>query len=104
MYPVSIGTGDLKECASKFRGMSNQLTFMSTKYNADGVTTTTPKNDQYIFMDSMFNAEYDVNVLASAFNMDKATFSGKLKLIDDWTTFDNERLKKSLKTVILWNL
>ena len=97
MYPVSIGTGDLKECASKFRGMSNQLTFMSTKYNADGVTTTTPKNDQYIFMDSMFNAEYDVNVLASAFNMDKATFSGKLKLIDDWTTFDNERFKEIIE-------
>ena len=97
MYPVSIGTGDLKECASKFRGMSNQLTFMSTKYNADGVTTTTPKNDQYIFMDSMFNAQYDVNVLASAFNMDKATFSGKLKLIDDWTTFDNERSKEIIE-------
>ena len=97
MYPVSIGTGELKECASKFRGMSNQLTFMSTKYNADGVTTTTPKNDQYIFMDSMFNAEYDVNVLASAFNMDKATFSGKLKLIDDWTTFDNERFKQIIE-------
>ena len=97
MYPVSIGTGDLKECASKFRGMSKQLTVMSTRYNADGVTTTTPKNDQYIFMDSMFNAEYDVNVLASAFNMDKATFSGKLKLIDDWTTFDNERFKEIIE-------
>ena len=91
MYPVSIGSGDLKQCASKFRGMSNQLTFMSDKYNAYGVTTNTSKNAQYIFMDSMFNAEYDVNVLASAFNMDKAEFSGKLKLIDDWTTFDNER-------------
>ena len=87
----------IKGCASKFRGMSNQLTFMSTKYNADGVTTTTPKNDQYIFMDSMFNAQYDVNVLASAFNMDKATFSGKLKLIDDWTTFDNERFKEIIE-------
>lgn len=91
MYPVSIGSGDLKQCASKFRGMSNQLTFMSDKYNAYGVTTNTSKNAQHIFMDSMFNAEYDVNVLASAFNMDKAEFSGKLKLIDDWTTFDNER-------------
>lgn len=91
MYPVSIGNGDLKQCASKFRGMSNQLTFMSDKYNAYGVTTNTKKDAQYIFMDSMFNGEYDVNVLASAFNMDKAEFSGKLKLIDDWTSFDNDR-------------
>ena len=64
---------------------------MSTKYNASGVHTTTPREDQYIFMDSTFNAEFDVDVLASAFNMDKATFIGKLKLIDDWTTFDSER-------------
>ena len=92
MYPVSIGDGtDMKEAAVAFRGMSNQLGFMSTKYNISGVHTTTPRVDQYIFMDAKYNAQYDVNVLASAFNMDKATFMGKLKLIDDWTTFDNER-------------
>ena len=92
MYPVSIGAGtDMKEAAVAFRGMSNQLQFMSTKYNAAGVHTTTAKSDQFIFMDSKYNAQYDVNVLASAFNMDKATFMGRLKLIDDWTTFDNDR-------------
>ena len=92
MYPVPIGDGtDMKEAAVAFRGMSNQLGFMSTKYNISGVHTTTPRADQYIFMDAKYNAQYDVNVLASAFNMDKATFMGKLKLIDDWTTFDNER-------------
>ena len=32
-----------------------------------------------------------MNVLASAFNMDKADFMGALYLIDDWDTFDNER-------------
>ena len=91
MFPVPVDMSDIKNAAKKFRGYSNQLTFMSTKYNSNGVTTTTPKEDQYIFMDSQFNAAYDVDVLASAFNMDKATFSGKLKLIDDFTTFDNER-------------
>lgn len=92
MYPVSIGTGtDMTDAAVQYRSMSNKLEFMSTKYNASGVHTTTPKNEQYIFMDSEYNASYDVNVLASAFNMDKATFMGQLQLIDDWTTFDNER-------------
>lgn len=91
MYPVGFDGSNIKNAAKKFRGMSNQLTFMSNKYNADGVTTTTDKGSQYIFMDAQFNAEYDVEVLASAFNMDKATFMGKLKLIDDFTTFDNER-------------
>lgn len=91
MYPVAFDDADIKNAAKAFRGTSNQLTFMSTKYNASGVHTTTPRADQYIFMDSTFNAEFDVDVLASAFNMDKATFIGKLKLIDDWTTFDSER-------------
>lgn len=90
MKPVSIGS-DIKDAAIAFRGTSNMLTFLKTEYNASGVHTSTPKADQFIFMDATYNADYDVNVLAAAFNMDKAEFSGKLKLIDDWTTFDNER-------------
>ena len=91
--PVVSGgaEGDYISWAGKFRSVSNQLTFMSKMYNAAGVTTVTPKDDQYIFMDSDFNAEFDVNVLASAFNMDKADFMGRLKLIDNFTTFDNDR-------------
>ena len=90
MYPVAIG-GTMQSAAIAFRGNSNKLQFMSTKYNEAGVTTTTPKADQYIFMDSDYNASYDVQVLAAAFNMDKAEFMGKLMLIDDFTTFDNDR-------------
>ena len=91
-YVTSGGASDAyKDWAAAFRSVSNKLTFMSKNYNAEGVTTVTPKTDQYIFMDSDFNAKFDVNVLASAFNMDKADFMGRLKLIDDFNTFDNER-------------
>ena len=92
MKPVSIGTGEnLNESAVQFRGISNVLPFMSSDYNEANVKTNTPKERQIIFMDAMFNAQFDVNVLASAFNMDKANFMGRLFLIDDWTSFDNER-------------
>lgn len=94
MYPVAFDASDDKNAAIAFRGTSNVLTFMDTKYNQEGVHTTTPKSDQYIFMDSHYNAQYDVNVLASAFNMDKADFMGRLLLIDDFTTFDNERFNE----------
>lgn len=97
MHPVSIGSGEMKDAAVAFRGTSNMMTFLKTQYNASGVHTATPKADQYIFMDAMYNASYDVNVLASAFNMDKADFSGKLMLIDDWTSFDNERFEEIRK-------
>lgn len=92
MYPTSIGSGEnLSEAAVQFRGTSNLLPFMSSEYNESGVKTNTPKERQVIFMDAMFNAQFDVNVLASAFNMDKADFMGRLFLIDNWTDFDNER-------------
>lgn len=92
MFPTSIGAGtELSEAAVQFRGTSNLLPFMSNEYNEAGVKTNTPKDRQVIFMDAMFNAQFDVNVLASAFNMDKADFMGRLFLIDNWTDFDNER-------------
>lgn len=92
MYPTVIGNGtDLSEAAVQFRGTSNLLPFMSSDYNEASVKTNTPKDRQVIFMDALFNAQFDVNVLASAFNMDKAAFMGRLFLIDNWTDFDNER-------------
>ena len=91
MYPASVNVSDIKNAAIGFRGTSNLLPFMSTKYNEAGVMNTTPKDRQAIFMDAMFNAQFDVNILASAFNMDKADFMGRLHLIDDFTTFDNDR-------------
>lgn len=90
MKPVSIGSTP-QEGAVAFRGTSNMLTFMSNKYNEAGVLTATPRDRQCIFMDAQYNATQDVEVLATAFNMDKAEFMGKVELIDDWTSFDNER-------------
>ena len=66
---------------------------MSDQYNAANVYTTTPRNNQHIFMDATFNAQFDVDVLASAFNMDKANFMGRLHLIDYFNTFDNKRFE-----------
>lgn len=95
MYPMSIGDGTkLANAAKKFRGTSNKLPFMSSDYNVSGVKTTTPKDRQVIFMDADFNAEFDVDVLAGAFNMDKADFIGRLFLIDNWGTFDNARFNE----------
>lgn len=92
--PKSIGDGtDLRDSAVQFRAMSNKLPFMSTLYNERRVLNTTPKNRQVIFMDAEFNAQFDVNVLASAFNMDKADFMGRLHLIDSFKEFDNARFE-----------
>ena len=84
-------SADIKINAKVMRGISNMMTFPKTDFNQEGVHINTPKEEQYVFIDSMFDAEYDVDVLANAFNMDKATYMGNRMLIDDWTTFDNDR-------------
>lgn len=91
LAPVAVDTSDIKNSAVAFRGTSNKMQFMRTEYNESGVKNNTPKERQHIFMSAEYNAQFDVNVLASAFNMDKAEFMGRLRLIDDWTSFDNER-------------
>lgn len=91
MKPVAVDGSDPKNYAKAFRGTSNMLQFMKSEYNSAHVLNTTPKNRQVIFMDAQFNADFDVDVLSAAFNMDKADFMGSLFLVDDWTSFDNDR-------------
>ena len=93
MKPIEVGAQPT-DAAKVFRGTSNQLTFMSKDYNEAGVMNNTPRERQLIFMTAQYNAQYDVDVLAAAFNMDKATFMGSLFLIDSFTTFDNDRFKQ----------
>lgn len=90
-YPVAFDATKPADGAVAFRTYSNLLPFMKTQFNEAGVTTNTPKERQQIFMDAAYNASFDVEVLAGAFNMEKADFIGRLRLIDDFTTFDNAR-------------
>lgn len=92
LTPVSVDTSsDIDNAAIAFRGTSNKFTFMSKDFTEAGVANTCPKERQIIFMDSDFNARYDVKILAAAFNMTEAEFTGSLYLVDSFTTFDNDR-------------
>lgn len=93
--PVNIGAAsDFQKAVVQARSLSNLLTFRKRDYNARGVLTVTPRNDQFIFLDTEYEAEQDVNVLASAFNMDRTTFLGQRRLIDHFYEFDNERFNE----------
>jgi hypothetical protein len=91
MYPVAVDGSNLKNYASEFKSYRNKTKFMKREYNEAGVRNNIEDGNLAIFIDSEFDANFDVNVLASAFNMEKADFIGKRYLIDDFTTFDNER-------------
>ena len=95
MYPVTIPTvteANMKSIVSTIKGVSNNYEFMSNKYNIAGVQNFSKKKDQYLLINSNFDATMDVEVLASAFNMDKAQFTGKRVLVDSFGSLDNERL------------
>ena len=95
MYPVTIPTvsvANMKTIVSTIKGVSNNYEFMSNKYNVAGVQNFTKKSDQYLLINSNFDATMDVEVLASAFNMDKAEFMGRRVLVDSFGSLDKERL------------
>lgn len=95
MYPVEIPTvetDNVKSIVSAVKGVSNKFTFLSPNYNLAGVQSYTDKNDQYMLINSQFDAIMDVEVLASAFNMDKAEFSGRRVLVDSFGSLDTARL------------
>ena len=95
MYPVTIPAvteANMKSIASTIKGVSNNYEFMSNKYNVAGVQNFSKKKDQYLLINSNFDATMDVEVLASAFNMDKVQFAGQRVLVDSFGSLDIERL------------
>lgn len=104
MYPVEIPvpTADnAKQVTSIMVEVSNNLLFMGSSFNPMGVTTYTDKDSQIMLINTKFAAIQDVEVLASAFNMDKAQLQGRVVLINGFnmTPGEMERLKKLEKII-----
>lgn len=94
LYPVQINTSDLKSVVTQVKSISNKFTFLSTKYNLTGVSNRVEKTDQYVIVNADFDAAMDVEVLAAAFNMEKAEFMGHRILVDGFGSLDTDRLSQ----------
>lgn len=86
-YPVIVdnpleSADNTKALVRKMRAIYSKLKFVSTDYNFVGVKTFTSAEDIHIFIDADLEAKLDVDVLASAFNMNKTEFLGKLTVLD----------------------
>lgn len=95
LYPVVIPPvekANMEEIVSTVKAVSNSMEFLSPTYNIAGVQNSASKSEQYIIVNSTFDAKMDVQVLASAFNMDKAEFMGKKVLVDGFGKLDKARL------------
>ncbi len=88
----AVSKANAKDITTTIRGVSDALVFMSDKNNIAKVRNYTPKEEQYIILNTKFNSIMDVEVLSAAFNMDKADFMGHRILIDGFGEMDDERL------------
>ena len=88
-----------KQNVQDIKSIINKFQFFSTNYNVSGVNNHTPITDLYIITTADFDASNDVQVLASAFNLDKVEFLGRRTMVDSFSFNANEiqRLEKLLK-------
>ena len=95
LAPVVVGNyqSDAKLAVKAFKSVSNKLEFLSTNYNVAGVHNFSKKEDQYLIVNADFDAAMDVDVLAAAFNMDKAEFMGHVVLVDSFGSIEDDRLQ-----------
>lgn len=94
-YPVNVPTAtavNSDSIVTLFKGISNDMEFMSTTYNYSGVETFSEKSRQYLIVNAKFDAVMDVETLATAFNMDKAEFMGHKIMVDSFGKLDSVRL------------
>ena len=81
----------------------------STSYNAwsqaggygDPITTWSNPEEIVILVRNDVRTELDVDVLASAFNMDKATLMGNMLAVDNFDIYDDEGIKRFDGSAIL---
>lgn len=90
----TVQTSNLREIVGDIKGVSNDMEFLNRGYNSAGVYTHSVKDEQYLLVNTKFDATIDVEVLASAFNMDKASFMGHKVLVDSFGKLDKARLAK----------
>lgn len=88
----TVNTTNAKSIISTIKGISNNLEYLKTDFNEAKVSTHTQKADQFIILNSEFEAMIDVEVLASAFNMSKAEFMGNRVGVDSFADVDSARL------------
>lgn len=90
----TVSKENASDIVTEVKAISNELVYDTPTYNLAGVYTFTDKNDQFIITTARFDAIMDVNVLAAAFNMDKAEFMGHRVQIDGFDRIDENRMNE----------
>ena len=82
----------IRRLVTAIKATSNKMKFQTSDYNLAGVKTHVKHENQTIIVSADFDAAMDVQVLAAAFNMEKAEFLSKRLLVDSFGNIDIPRL------------
>ena len=94
--PVAISAptseANIRADVTAIKATSNKMKFMTGDWNIAGVKTHARHEEQTVILSADFDAAMDVQVLAAAFNMEKAEFLSKRLLVDSFGNIDIIRL------------
>lgn len=100
---VTIGSGastdelKAKALTKALKSQILKLGFLSNKYNGQGVMTYTKPQDLVLLVNADVMANLDVEMLATAFHIDKVEVTSHILPIDDFVKYDAEALEDGNK-------
>lgn len=96
MYPVTVGDftteESVKQGTKTVLALSDNMEMLSTEYNISGVYNYASKNEQYFLVTPETKSAMNVDVYATAFNMDRAEFMGHMVTVPQFGKLDTARL------------
>lgn len=78
------------DAIKKYRTVTNDLTFLKSKFNRAHVRNSTPVNEQVIIIPNATEATLGVDVLANAYNLSQVDYIGNRIAIDSWEFDDDD--------------
>ena len=97
-YIPNYATLTPRERVAKMKALSNKLTFRKPNYNPAGVRSFSAFEDQYFIMNTDFDADMSVDVLATSYFRNDAELKSNMALIDGFGDHDTNRLLEVLGT------
>lgn len=88
-----VATTDTKDLAKNIKKYSSKMKFITNEYNLTGVDTFANKSDLVLFATVDTVADIDIDVLAYAFNIDKAEVNVRVIEVDTLGTINGKEVK-----------
>ena len=92
--PAITDADSVKANIKAIKAYSNKFQYQSDNYNMAGVYNFAERKEQYVITTAVFDADADVDVLAMAFNMERAEFIGHRVQVDGLGELNMPRVRE----------